>query len=639
MSHWLTLAHLPPLCLALVALASALAWQVAGALALLPLTPRSLAGRWRLALAWLGWLPVSGAAVLALVLLGVASRTVLLGGTLVVGAFALVSARQARPFVAEARHAFAAWVAAAQPYERWLWRIGVAMQVIAWLFAAHPQRLYDQITYHLVVGQLVVRDGQPFSGAYDPHVSFAGLVEYALAWHRAWGGSRLFYNAVGQVAVMAATVPVLVACGLWLGRASLGLLGLLCIALPGLIPECLMLRMAKPDGVIMTGAVLLLAMLARAPEGWRYAALAVAGMMLGCKITFGHAAIALAAAFVVARPPQGRLREWIPLSIMGLSCVSLQLGKNAARFGNPVYPTAASLFPSPWSDATTQAYWTQIAFGGESRLTGWLGPFLLGRDGGALVLFVLAAAALVLWRRHQSQLASPKASASLTPAVAARAPANATPAQSAAHRPLAAAIAFLAVFWATWPLFYGGHIEHRFIAPFSGGLFVLFVLLEARLGDADRRRLLILCACAGVLSAQFDRSLPGLWRYDTRSAEAAYLLQWPRLQTAETLNPELKPGDTIVADKPDKLYFDARVLFTAPLSPQERAILEELRRDPIAAALRYRVKALVVYRERPVEPLMQAIWQGLKSRGELQQIGPDRVLWSPCYFQAGCKMR
>ncbi len=613
-----TLAQLPPMVVALIALAAALGWQSLGALALMRLVPATFGPSWRLMLAWFLWLPASGAVTLGLVLLGVAGPAMFVAGAVVASALALAALPLLRPVVADARARWSRWFAEARPYERWLWRLGLLMQGIAWLFAAHPQRLYDQLNYHLVVGQLVVRDGQPFTGAFDPHVGFAGLIEYALAWHRAIAGSRLLFNGMAQVAVMLATVPILIACGMKLGRASLGLLGLLFVALPGLIPEATILRMAKPDGILLTGAVLLLTLLARAPQGWAYAAMALSALMLGCKLTFGHAMIGLALALVIVRPPVGKVRPWLPLLGIGFSGLALQLAKNAKLFGNPVYPVAASLFPSSYSDATTRAYWKHIAFGGHARLTGWLGPFLFGRDAGGLWFVLALAIALIVWRRPTrresfGQIETPRA--------------------------LAGVIGFIAAVWATWPIFYGGYIPARFVGPFTGALFVLFLLLQSRVGTADRRWFTLACACAALLSSQLDRSIPGLLRGNTRSAERAFARVAPRSETARRLDAMhlFLPGDTVVADAPDKLYFDARLLFEAPLSPQERAMLRELRRTPVAAAERYRVAAVVAVRGHAMSRTLADIWRGLAPRGQVLELGRDEVLVSRCYFRARCR--
>src|SRR5437588_28637 len=90
--------------------------------------------------------------------------------------------------------------------ERYVVGAALFVQVVFILFAAHPQRIYDQLNYHLVVGELVVRDGQPFTGAWDPHAMFTGVVEWGLSWHRSWGGSKLFFHGLAQIAVYFATV-------------------------------------------------------------------------------------------------------------------------------------------------------------------------------------------------------------------------------------------------------------------------------------------------------------------------------------------------------------------------------------------------------------------------------------------------
>lgn len=614
----LTIATLPTGLLAVMALALALAWHVAGAVALVRFMPSRLPASDRMALAWFSWLPISGTVVLALVLLGWASRGLLICAAGLLPALSLLGWPSVRPVLRQARSAWHRWRATATPGERWLGRLGVAMQGVACLFAALPQPLYDQLNYHLLVGHLVVRDGQPFAGAWDPHVGFSGVIEYALAWHRAVVDSRLFFNGVAQAAVMLGTVPVLLWCGLRLGRASLGLFATLLVLLPEVVPESTILRMAKPDGVVLAGVVLLLTLLVRSPEGWRSVAAPVTCLLLASKLTFGHALIGLAAAFAVAKPTQGRIRESWPLLILGALALGLQLLKNGLQFGNPLYPGAASLFPSAASDAWTVAYWKGVAFSGESRLSGWLGPFLLIlRRGAPLYAIVILAAAFTGWRWRQQRLAASEAGD---------------------IRALIVIMAFLVAYWASWPLFYGGHVLARFVASFSGGLLALFFLCHSRLDVPDRRLLQIACACLGLLTSRLDRTLAQLWQLGRRPAYEAYATQWPRLRTATAINPELLPEDTVVADRPEKVYFDARLLFEEPLSPQERAALEALRRTPVEAAGRYRIKALIADSGRPLSATMQALWRGLEPNGEVRQLGADRILSSPCYFQRPCSI-
>jgi hypothetical protein len=551
-------------------------------------------------------------------LLGVASRTLLLLGTLAVVAAAFFSWRLAAPVVGRARAAMAELYANASPLERWLWLGALALQAIAWIFAAHPQRLYDQLNYHLVVGDLIVRQGQPFY-ALDAHVSFAGVIEYAFAFHRAWTDSRLAFVALAQVAVMAVTIPLLIGCCLRLGRGSLGLFAVLGLALPGLIPETFMLRMAKPDGIALTAAVVLLALLVDAPAGWRHAAIALSAMFIACKLTFVHAIIGLTAAWAVARPPSGKRREWLPLVAVGLACAALQFGKNALLFENPLYPMAATIFPSPASDEATSVLWRLVAFENNSRFTGWLGPILVGRDGAALLLLVLVAASFALWSRWRGLPQSSSADDA---------------------RRSATVGAFLLAFWVVWPLFYGGTIAPRFTGPFWGGLLVLFVLLFARVNDlVQKKRLLVVCATIALFSSQLDRSVPGLVRANLTSAEEAFAQQWPRLRTAALLNSRTRPLDTVIADRPEKLFFDARLLMHDPLSPRERAMLEDLRQSPLAAAERYRVAALVVDTTHAPAPMLTELWKRLAAHGHVLHVGPDRILVSPCYFRSPCGNR
>jgi hypothetical protein len=94
----------------------------------------------------------------------------------------------------------------------------------------------------------------------------------------------------------------------------------------------------------------------------------------------------------------------------------------------------------------------------------------------------------------------------------------------------------------------------------------------------------------------------------------------------------LEPADTIVADAPEKFFFDAKLLYEEPLSPRERAILQGLRENGPRTAAEYKVKAVIVDAGHPMSPGMQRIWDNLRNRGRVLELPPDRVLFSDCYF-------
>jgi hypothetical protein len=571
---------LPPAALATVAVVAAAAWQLAGTAVMLYLVPRALPDGWRVAVAAAIWLPISGAIAMALSLIHLAGRASLLVGTALVVAASLKNVRWMlrQPMSLENT----------KSWEKWLVRGALLAQLVFIFFATHPQRIYDQLNYHLIVGDLVVRDGQPFTGAWDPHAMFTGVVEWALAWHRSWTGSKLLFHGLAQIAVYFATVPALILAGLLLGRPSPVWFAILCLALPGVVPENSILRMDKPDGLVLTLVALALALLPRSTP----AALALCFLAMACKLTAFHAALALGAAALATGFRRGGA---FPLLLAGVAAFALQLTKNALVFGNPVYPALGSIFPSWATDAWSEEYWRGVAFQHLSRWTGWLGPFLLLWPG--RVLAGLLVATLVFTRKKP---------------------------QGLRH-----VLVFLAAFAITWPLFYGGYIQPRFVSAFSAGLLVLWWLLHE---NAPDRRAEIISVCLAITVCGFGWALMNIAKWNRHSAVDAYALQWPRIHTARTLNPMLDPNDTVVADAPEKFFFGAKLLFEEPLSPRERAVLEGLRTDPARTAALWRVKAVIVSADHPPSPRMQKIWDVLKDRGKVLEVPPDRVLFSDCFF-------
>jgi hypothetical protein len=605
---------LPPIVIALIAILSGVVWHVAGALALFRLTPRSLDESLRLTLAWFLWLPLSGAAVLGLVLAGAAGRAPLVAGTVLVGSLALLSLPILKNAVTRARSSWARWWREATSTERWLLRAGVALQLVLWAFAGHPQRQIDQFNYHLVVGHLVVRDGEPFTGTMDPHVSFAGAVEYGLAWHQAWTHSTLLFVGMAQVAIMLATVPVIVLCGLRLGGGSVALLGTLLLTVPAIIPESDMMRMAKPDGVVLAGVVLALTLVVECAGDATILVLALLAVLLACKVTALHAGLGLLLALLVqARPLRPALRAW-PLLAVGVAALALQGIKNGMRLGDPVYPAAADFFHAiPW-DETARAYWNDVAFAGHPRWSGLLGPLVFIRRAAPLVSGI-ALATILLWRsrgeRRTVSRAEPQARLFLGPTC------------------------FVLATCVTWPFFYGGWISPRFLSGLSGGVLVLWLLLLAKLDRRSRRVVQVASSLAAVLLAsELDVSAPHLRVWNRGSAFEALAGQWPRLRTAAALHAELGATDAVIADQPEKLFFEALVISPTPYSPRERAVVEELARRPAEVARRLHLKALIVNGTKPLSPGMAAAWSALEPYGTVREIGADRILWSPSRFQS-----
>jgi len=556
---------LPPIVLAAVAVAAAALWQWAGTALMLKAVPRELSDGWRIALAAALWLPVSGAAAMALSLAHLAGRASLLAGTALV---LLASIPNARWLLQQARRGFASLFDGRT--ERYVVGAALFVQVVFILFAAHPQRIYDQLNYHLVVGELVVRDGQPFTGAWDPHAMFTGVVEWGLSWHRSWGGSKLFFHGLAQIAVYFATVPALILAGLLLARPTALWFAALCLALPGVVPENSILRMAKPDGVVLALVALALAVLPRST----LAALGLCLLSMACKASAFHGALALGAAAVAVGYRRGT--PWIAL--LGAAALAVQLCKNALVFANPVYPALGALFPSWATDAWTEQYWRGFAFEHLPRWRGWLGPVFFLWPARVLAGMLLIAA---VWQRPRQV------------------------------KPI---VVFAASYAVLWPLFYGGTIPARFVSPFSAGLLVLWWLLVASLAQPARRRVEILSLLLAITVCGLGWAAMNIVKWNHASAVDAYAMQWPRIHA------------------PEKFFFDAKLLYEEPLSPRERAILQGLREDAVHTAAANKVKAVIVGAGHPMSPGMQRIWDALRSRGRVLELPPDRVLFSECYF-------
>src|SRR5207302_2073587 len=118
---------LPPIVLAAVAVAAAALWQWAGTALMLKAVPRELSDGWRIALAAALWLPVSGAAAMALSLAHLAGRASLLAGTALV---LLASIPNARWLLQQARRGFASLFDGASRTERYVVGAALFVQVV-----------------------------------------------------------------------------------------------------------------------------------------------------------------------------------------------------------------------------------------------------------------------------------------------------------------------------------------------------------------------------------------------------------------------------------------------------------------------------------------------------------------------------
>ena len=612
----------PPLITALGALGLVLGWQSCGTLLLASaLRSTGLARGWCVTLAWLMWPPLCGAVAACLALAQLGRAGLFQGLALLVVLAAAASAWRHRAWWRWQP----TWPQFGQYSRLKRWSVGLvlALQLLQLLFAGHPERFYDQFSYHLVVAKQVLAFGGIPYRAFDPHLLIAGLIEYAFLWPRSFVPSDLFMIGVGQIWVYTASVfPCVAAAYLTarrVGGAGWGWVALAAVAaIPGLVPNNEMFSIAKPNALLFAAAlVVLLARLER-PRVFPGLAFAFALLFSACNPTFIHASLALAAAAVweLWRQRQRPELPWAPL-LVGAFCFVVALTRSYVLTKTFFYPADSRFLATPFSDQEALAYWHWIANPDEQSIGGrMLGGLDVLRRGPGLAVwcgFSLVALAFAAWgRRHKAV-------------------------------PWTHVGWFLATFVLIWPLFYDSNAYTRFVAGYVGGLVALGCLAALALPSPWRQGLAgvaiiggFACSSADVIARKFIN-----WNRGDVVTELAG--QFPRMLTAFQVNAWTTKDDTVLTEEAEKYFFTAAVL-SGRITPQERIPWAELTAQPQAAARKYAVKAVVIEAPPTNERVLPAVcrWCGpvrevfekLKPFGEIYHVNGDLVLRSDCNFRA-----
>ncbi len=592
-------------------------WQALGACLLARFYDRTarrkLGPAWALLLGWATWLPVSGALSLLLALAG-------LGRPWVYRGLAAVLALKAIPAFME--YARLAWRQLERPRALvWVWALAGLVKATELAYAAHPQRQYDQLNYHLLVAKLLLDGGAIPVGHFDTPLFIAGPVEYAFAWVRALVPSDLFELGAGQFWVYFAAIPAAIM-AIVLGarnaaketRAQLALVALL--VLPAVLPNEEFVRLAKPNASLLAGSFVILAAMTARREIFVAVATGLGLMMIAVNQTFLHAALALVVVAVAVPSLRRRLRVSAlarapGLVVLGVLCLTVAVVKSQVLTGTPFYPSSARFIASPLANEWTLMFWGSVAAAGETtKWSRFLGGLALIWRSPALAGWLALSLGGAAWcgRRRLRRL-----------------------------WPLTV---FVAAYALTWPLFYGYQIGGRFVAAYFGGVVMLgcgaLLVAPPRL----RRLLVFVAVLASATCFGLDVMMRKLFLWNRGTLNAAVELQFPRFATARWLDRKVKPEATIIVDDPAKFFFDMRV-FHSTLSPREQELWARLQTTPQEAAAETGLTALVARRAHLAEsdtpgsmegPIL-AVWRKLEPFGRIAYIGPDAVLYSNCGFQ------
>ncbi len=609
----------PPGILALLATVYVLIWQAFGVAALVPLVRRSgLPRDWSFAVAWLIWMPLAGSLALGMTMAGLASprnfRVVsaviaLSSGISLYGSRrTLVTLWKERRFVPKSRAARAGGALA-------LFFLGLQL-----FFAAHPERLYDQLNYHLVVSKRLFDLGQLMPPTFDPHLLIAGPVEYAMIWPRVLIDSDFLMVAIGQVWVFLATVIPMLGLFYMLAKQRPGgslALAAFVFAVPSFIPQNELVGMLKPGAFLLTGTYL--AVLSPLTSRRILATLTIPFILLfsACNPTYIHASIALFFASLIAeRCSFKRLLEPTPLLAFGLAAFALEITKSYRMTKTFFYPSDAAYLPTPASDAETLAYWHHIGFPRDEHFfQRWYGAIDVPSRNTGLLLWlglILAIGVQRFWQRPDWSWKGPRLP-----------------------------LVFAALFVLTWPVFYDSGVSSRFVASYTGALLALGTAVMLQTSGRLRYFVLGATVVLGLSVSHADVLMRKVVDWNKTDVIGAFMPQFPRLLASLTVNSFASKNDSVLADDPAKFFFNAAVLH-GHLIPSERATWQSLREHPQEAALALRVKAVVIEQgnfetmydpDRFAGPIRE-VWDKLVTFGEVTTVGHDFVLHSECYFQA-----
>lgn len=602
----------PPLVTALLAIVIVSAWQFCGASLLAQFYDWSSRGRvgrvWAFLLGWATWLPVSGALALLIALLGIGRPWVFRGVAAVVVIRALPAC---------GRYLRSVWAARPRPQIlAWIWWVAIAIKVIEMLFASHPQRQYDQLSYHLVVAKILLNEGRLPIGHLDMPLFLAGPVEYAFAWLRAFVPSDLFELGAAQFWVYLAAVPASIA-AIALSARRLPLLALTALLIvPAVIPSDEIMRIAKPNAALMAGAFVMLAAMRARRDLFISIGLGLGLMMIAANQTFLHAGIAFLGMVLVVPNLRRRLR-WRDIKaapgvlILGVFCLVIAVSKSMILTGTPFFPASARFIPSPLLNEWTAQFWASVAASGETSKWSrfWGAPATVLRSM-SLTVWLLAMVAAAAYGRRKRLLS------------------------------LRSYWLFIVCYGLSWPLFYGYAVFARFVTAYIAGVIMLgcsaFMVAPARL----RKGLVFIALSAALAQSGLEVVGRKMFVWNQGTLNAAIADQYPRFETARWVNRWLGSEATIVTDDPAKLFFDQRVLGST-LSPREQSLWKRLTAEPQAATKEEGIAALVVAKKLLLEgessqdiyqvPVL-AVWNKLYALGRVVDVGADTVLYSNCLF-------
>jgi hypothetical protein len=500
------------------------------------------------------------------------------------------------------------------------WLTTLLLVALYALYAAHPRRLYDQLNYHLVLGRIFLILREPIEKVLDSHIFFSSSVEYAFMWVSSAFLDDFFLISVGQTLIFLSSIGTIVAAIFMILRSatdsrSLNYLGIVALTLAfSTIPNNELIRIAKPDALTLSGTMLLFSCYFRKDlrDFWLLAAIAC--VVLSVKVTFAHALIAFFIPFFrLTIFSKESFKRWLPLLTVGLLAIAVNVAKSLILTGSPLYPMDSRWFVTEFSGDMTQAYWQEVAFTEhpEPFVERWLGlvKLIAQSPGLAILIPVLALMCFFLWKRgalRERQVS------------------------------LNQVVVFLGVYGLVWPFFFRADIFSRFVAPATGALIVLCVIMLSYLPKIWFQRMAGLLVLLMLGTSNLEVMVRQVLNWNQGSTRAAMISQHPVFEAAEIINQTATSYDDLVlVDNPAVYFYNVKTLFSR-LTPRESAVWQDFQDDPQEAVRRHRALAMVrskTFVQQRSDGLYKyngpflEIWSKLADQGTIVETSHHQILF------------
>lgn len=498
----------------------------------------------------------------------------------------------------------------AQSYSWWIWVLIGVCKGIELLFTAHPQRLYDQLSYHLVIPKRLLLGS---IGDFDPHLYMGSVFEYALLWPRLFFDHDILQISIGQCAVYVSVLGTVFLAGISLFHRYSWAILLMFLIYPAFVANPEMFSIAKSDAFLFAGTSLLLCAYHDEEKDFLSLFAVLAAMLCAFKFTAIHLLLAfLPLGLLSGLHKQHKLwTRYLLLTLPGGFALLLVLIKNLSFDLSPLYPVDTKFLSDfAMSGPSFHSHWKHVAFPVSSSYLDNLPAGLKFILRNPYLLFWLLALLLNIPKRASNTVVDSKTKNSKAIGIC----------------------SFILSFSLLWPLFYDRNIYTRFISPMPAAWLFLGMWGYAHLPRPRQKGLAILGVLLALSGSQIDSMLIKMWRWNQVSAVDSLNLQNTRIIVTQKVNTLTTKDDLILVDDIEKYFFKAKVLF-GTLTLREQGVWQQLLNDPQQTVKQYSIKVLVrSVQKRGYGPYhfagpLDEVWELLQSRGRVERIGNDEVLW------------